>query len=133
MKLKNTIRQITRKMKTHNIMIKSIYILFAIVLLNINKLNAQDSDLEIKIESVSVSNSGADDGKIIVNVSGSNPEYIYRLLDNAPWDNGNILQVSEPTRENNYVFQNLAPGKYAVCVTDNAKVTRCEYITVKEE
>jgi len=111
----------------------SIGILLMFSLLGISELNAQDSKLEIKIETVSVSSLGSDDGKIIVNVDGDNPDFIYRLLDNAPWDNGNILESSEPTTDSQYTFNNLKAGKYLVCVTDKNRLTRFEYVTVEEE
>lgn len=111
----------------------SIGILLVFSLLGISKLNAQDSKLEIKIETVSVSSHGSDDGKIKVHLTGGNPEFIYRLYDSAPWDGGNEITRSEPTFEIEYTFNNLKPGKYMVCVTDNTQVTKCEYITVKEE
>jgi hypothetical protein len=101
--------------------------------MGINELNAQESKLEIKIETVSVSSHGSDDGKIIVNVDGDNPDFIYRLFDKAPWDGGKELAISVRTYENAFVFENLKDDTYMVCVTDDAKVTKCEYITVKHE
>lgn len=120
-------------MKSFKIIMKSVCIMSVLLLMSAIELSAQDSNLEIKIESAAVSNDGASDGKIIVTATSDKPNFVYRLFDNAPWDNGNVLAISEPTNESKYIFENLKPAKYTVCVTDDAKVTRCEYVTVREE
>jgi hypothetical protein len=77
-------------------------------------------DLIIQVNSEPVSAKAAADGKIEVIVNSGDPEYIYFLYDNEPWQNANQIEKSDPTFSSTYIFEGLPAGRYFAGVIDNS-------------
>jgi len=86
-------------------------------LLNI-KVSAQD--LVIQVSSEAVSTEAATDGKIEVIIDSGEPDYVFFLYDNEPWQNANQIRKSAPTFSSSYVFEELPAGRYFAGVIDNS-------------
>ncbi len=96
-------------------------ILSACILIFITmNLKVSGQDLIIQVNSEPVSAEAAADGKIEVIVNSGDPEYIYFLYDNEPWQNANQIEKSDPTFNSTYIFEGLPAGRYFAGVIDNS-------------
>ncbi len=83
-------------------------------------IKASGQDLVIQVSSEAVSTAAATDGKIEVTIDSGDPEYVFFLYDNEPWQDANQITKSAPTFDGRYVFEDLPAGRYFAGVIDNS-------------
>jgi hypothetical protein len=99
---------------------KKVILTTCILLFTLLSVNIYGQDLAISVTSEDVSSVAAADGKVEVNVDSGEPDYVFFLYDNEPWQDANQVGKSAPTSDNSYVFENLPAGRYFAGVIDNS-------------
>ena len=77
-------------------------------------------DFTISVTSEDASSVAATDGRVEINVDSGEPDYVFFLYDNEPWQDANQVGKSAPTSDNSYVFESLPAGRYFAGVIDNS-------------
>ena len=99
---------------------KKIILTTCISLLTAIYINVTGQEFSIKVDAQPVSIVEGTDGKIEVIIEQGETEFIYFLYDNEPWQNGNQIEMSNPTFNNKYIFENLPAGRYFAGAIDNS-------------
>jgi hypothetical protein len=68
---------------------------------------------------------------IIIHVKEGQTPLTYYLMTNDPM-NGKVLMKSEPTRNKNYVFKDVEPGKYFIKIEDSKGLPAGKTVEIKE-
>jgi hypothetical protein len=99
---------------------KKVIITACILVYTILGINIYAQDLSVSVTSGDASSVAAADGQVEVIVDSGEPDYVFFLYDNEPWQDANLIGKSAPTYDNRYVFENLPPGRYFAGVIDNS-------------
>jgi hypothetical protein len=99
---------------------KKLILITCILAYTLLGVNIYGQDLAISVTSEDASSVAAADGKVEVNVDSGEPDYVFFLYDNEPWQDANQIGKSAPTSDNRYVFENLPAGRYFAGVIDNS-------------
>ncbi len=99
---------------------KKVIITTCILVYTLLCINIYAQDLAISVTSGDVSSVAAADGQVEVIVDSGEPDYVFFLYDNEPWQDANQIGKSAPTSDNRYVFENLPAGTYFAGVIDNS-------------
>jgi len=68
---------------------------------------------------------------IVVHVEEGKSPLTYYLMTNNPMK-GEVLLKSEPTRNKNYVFKDVKPGKYFIKIEDSMGLPAGRTVEIKE-
>jgi hypothetical protein len=103
-----------------------------LVLLLFNAIDAfsqqQDFTLEIEVENASDFNSN--DGSILVKTNISTTDNLFVLYDKMPYVLADYIDKSERIVAQEYLFVNLKPGNYFVCVWDSENNMVCDKVKI---
>jgi hypothetical protein len=76
-------------------------------------------DISIAIEIEIDENSAINNGIIILSVEKGIEPFTFFLYEGQPWNNGVLIEKSDESYDNQYIFENLKPGEYYVGVVDS--------------
>lgn len=108
-------------------------ILFFLSLTSLKGLNAQVIELNLQIEVTVQLNELDNTLNILVKADSDNSPFTFLVYDVAPWKGGVVIESSEPTNQNQYMFTGLKQANYMVCAMDKNQVISCENIQNKEK
>jgi hypothetical protein len=91
---------------------------------------SQESSFYLETEVDNASSVTSEDGSITVNCLNSSPDYLFLLYDKEPVANANAISQSERIADTKYVFTNLKPGVYFICVYDGKDNCVCHKVVV---
>ena len=89
-------------------------------------------DFAISVNAEAVTTVAGTDGKIEVLVDSGEPDYVFFLYDNEPWQNANQIRISNPTSDSRYVFEDLPAGRYFAGVLDSSGKSIFKEIYINE-
>jgi hypothetical protein len=110
---------------------KKLILTTCILVFTLLAIKVSGQDLVIQVSSEAVSTAAATDGKIEVIIDSGEPEYVFFLYDNEPWQEANQIRKSAPTFDGRYVFEDLPAGRYFAGVIDNSGKSTFKEIYVK--
>ena len=111
---------------------KKVILTICILIFTTAYLSVIGQDFSIKVNSEPVTLTEGTDGKIEVIIEQGEPEYIYFLYDNEPWQGGNQIKESDPASNNIFVFENLPAGRYFAGAIDNSGKSSFKEVFVNE-
>lgn len=117
-------------MKPKNNLLKSLTLILLII--NIFNSSAQDkSNLNFNYTVDSVKNFNSYSYLITIKIEGGTAPYSCYLFDNEPLKNGKVVEKIENTSEYSIIFKNLSILNYYICLIDNRKEIKGEWIRKK--
>jgi hypothetical protein len=93
-------------------------------------VQAQDSDITVRIAVIHASSSQSEDGVIQIEVESVGSKFIYMLYDKEPWKGGNRLQPDTKSGES-FSFTGLRRGRYCVCVQNKNEAIKCTDVLIE--
>ena len=109
-----------------NILIIALLLLFCAN----NSISAQSDPLEINLEAVDKAFAEDPDDALIVTIQGVNPGYTIMLFDKEPWKGALPVETIKEFNAQSYVFKNLKPREYHVCVLDAKENMKCKKVKI---
>jgi hypothetical protein len=105
--------------------------LFSLVLIGIfssSFLRSEGIDFTIKVNNVSMNTMDVE-----ITVISGEPEFIYSLWENEPWENGREIENSGTTGSFSYTFSNLSKKPYFVMVSGKDGLKRVKQIKLQTD
>lgn len=112
---------------------KKIIISTCFILLAAAYMSVAGQVFSIKVNSSPANPAEGTNGKIEVIIEQGEPEFIFFLYDNEPWKGANLVQESNPTSDDIYVFENIPAGRYFAGALDNSGKSTFKEVFITNE
>ena len=101
-------------------------IVFILLLHCVGKLKAQNIDFKCTIDSEYINDSYK--YQVNITVTGGEAPLSYYLYDNLPLNNGKLIVENKGSDKSSCTFNNLTSLRYYICVVDNKKRIKGEWV-----
>ena len=106
-----------------------LYLFMSILFFAVCCLQIVKGQQDINLEYIISQNADQPDRiDIHITVLNGTPNFIYRLFDGDYLENGQLIEETQSTLENSYVFRNQPKAEFMICVSDSKGVSICKMV-----